>query len=64
MARSFGVASLVMPSFELLMWEDARRLVNDELLNGAVVDAEIEEDVQRLAVSTARDRISSSPSSR
>jgi hypothetical protein len=44
---SFGVASLVMPGFEPLMWEDARRLVNDELLNGAVVDAEIEEDVQR-----------------
>lgn len=44
---SFGVASLVMPSFEPLMWEDARRLVNDELLNGAVVDAEIEEEVQR-----------------
>ena len=44
---SFGVASLVMPSFDPLMWEDARRLVSDELLNGAVVDAEIEEDVQR-----------------
>jgi hypothetical protein len=44
---SFGVASLVMPGFEPLMWEDAKRLVNDDLLNGAVVDAEIEEDVQR-----------------
>ncbi|HXH94692.1 MAG TPA: tubulin-like doman-containing protein [Thermoanaerobaculia bacterium] len=44
---SFGVASLVMPSFDPLMWEDAKRLVNDELLNGTVVDAEIEEDVQR-----------------
>lgn len=44
---SFGVASLVMPGFEPLMWEDAKRLVNDELLNGAVVDAEIEEEVQR-----------------
>jgi hypothetical protein len=44
---SFGVASLVMPSFDPLMWEDAKRLVNDELLNGAVVDAEIEEEVQR-----------------
>jgi hypothetical protein len=36
-----------MPSFEPLMWEDAKRLVNDELLNGAVVDAEIENEVQR-----------------
>ncbi|HEV2718556.1 MAG TPA: tubulin-like doman-containing protein, partial [Thermoanaerobaculia bacterium] len=44
---SFGVASLVMPSFDALMWEDAKRLVNDELLDGAVVDAEIEEEVQR-----------------
>jgi hypothetical protein len=44
---SFGVASLVMPGFEPLMWEDAKRLVNDELLNGAVVDAEIEEEVQQ-----------------
>jgi hypothetical protein len=44
---SFGVASLVMPSFDTLMWEDAKRLVNDDLLNGAVVDSEIEEEVQR-----------------
>ncbi|HKS22638.1 MAG TPA: tubulin-like doman-containing protein [Thermoanaerobaculia bacterium] len=44
---SFGVASLVMPSFEPLMWEDAKRLVNDDLLNGAVVDAEVEVEVQR-----------------
>ncbi len=44
---SFGVASLVMPSFDPLMWEDAKRLVNDELLNGAVVDAEMEDEVQR-----------------
>ncbi|MEO8379694.1 MAG: tubulin-like doman-containing protein [Acidobacteriota bacterium] len=44
---SFGVASLTMPSFETLMWEDAKRLVNDDLLNGAVADAEIEEEVQR-----------------
>jgi len=44
---SFGVASLVMPSFDSMMFEDAKRLVNDELLNGAVVDSEIEGDVQR-----------------
>jgi len=29
------------------MYEDAKRLVNDDLLNGAVVDSEIEEEVQR-----------------
>jgi hypothetical protein len=44
---SFGVASLVMPSFDTLLYEDAKRLVNDELLNGAVVDSEIEAEVQR-----------------
>jgi len=44
---SFGVASLVMPSFDTLIYEDAKRLVNDDLLNGAVVDSEIEEEVQR-----------------
>lgn len=44
---SFGVASLTMPSFDALMYEDAKRLVNDDLLNGAVADSEIEEDVQR-----------------
>lgn len=44
---SFGVASLTMPSFDTLVYEDAKRLVNDDLLNGAVPDAEVEEDVQR-----------------
>jgi hypothetical protein len=44
---SFGVASLTMPSFDALMWEDARRLVNDDLLNGSVADSEMEEEVQR-----------------
>jgi len=44
---SFGVASLTMPSFEALIYEDAKRLVNDDLLNGAVADADIEEEVQR-----------------
>jgi hypothetical protein len=44
---SFGVASLVMPSFDALMFEDAKRLVSDELLNGSVPDSEIEEEVQR-----------------
>ncbi|HEX8169024.1 MAG TPA: tubulin-like doman-containing protein [Thermoanaerobaculia bacterium] len=44
---SFGVASLTMPSFDALMFEDAKRLVIEDLLNGVVSDAEIEEDVQR-----------------
>jgi hypothetical protein len=44
---SFGVASLTMPSFDALMYEDAKRLVIEDLLNGAVSDAEVEEDVQR-----------------
>ncbi|HEX8619489.1 MAG TPA: tubulin-like doman-containing protein, partial [Thermoanaerobaculia bacterium] len=44
---SFGVASLTMPSFDALMYEDAKRLVNDDLLNGTVADAEVEEEVQR-----------------
>lgn len=44
---SFGVASLAMPSFDALMYEDAKHLVNDDLLNGVVPDAEVEEDVQR-----------------
>jgi Tubulin like len=44
---SFGVASLTMPSFDALMFEDAKRLVNDDLLNGSVADTEIEQDVQR-----------------
>lgn len=44
---SFGVASLTMPSFDAQMWEDAKRLVNDDLLNGAVADSEIEEEVAR-----------------
>ena len=44
---SFGVASLAMPSFDSLMFEDAKRLVIEDLLNGAVPDAEIEEEVQR-----------------
>lgn len=44
---SFGVASLVMPGFDALMFEDAKRLVNDDLLNGSVADAEVEEEVQR-----------------
>ncbi|HEX8407681.1 MAG TPA: tubulin-like doman-containing protein, partial [Thermoanaerobaculia bacterium] len=44
---SFGVASLTMPSFDALMYEDAKRLVNDDLLNGSVPDADVEQDVQR-----------------
>lgn len=44
---SFGVAALTMPSFDALMYEDAKRLVNDDLLNGAVSDSEIEDEVQR-----------------
>jgi hypothetical protein len=44
---SFGVASLTMPSFDVLMYEDAKRLVNDDLLNGAVSDGDIEAEVQR-----------------
>ena len=44
---SFGVASLTMPSFDALLYEDAKRLVNDDLLNGAVADSEIEDEVQR-----------------
>ncbi|HEX8154250.1 MAG TPA: hypothetical protein VF698_14045, partial [Thermoanaerobaculia bacterium] len=44
---SFGVASLSMPSFDALMFEDAKRLVIEDLLNGAVPDAEVEADVQR-----------------
>lgn len=44
---SFGVASLVMPSFDTLIYEDAKRLVNDDLLNGGIVDSEIESEVQR-----------------
>jgi hypothetical protein len=44
---SFGVAALTMPSFDAQMYEDAKRLVNDDLLNGAVADSEIEEEVQR-----------------
>jgi hypothetical protein len=43
---SFGVASLTMPSFDALMFEDAKCLVNDDLLNGAVADTEVEQDVQ------------------
>ena len=44
---SFGVASLTMPSFDAYLYEDAKRLVSDELLNGSVADSEIEEDVKR-----------------
>ncbi|HUP59657.1 MAG TPA: tubulin-like doman-containing protein [Thermoanaerobaculia bacterium] len=44
---SFGVASLAMPSFDALMYEDAKRLVNDDLLNGAIADSDVEEDVRR-----------------
>jgi hypothetical protein len=44
---SFGVASLVMPAFDTMIYEDAKRLVSDDLLNGAVVDSEIEDEVQR-----------------
>lgn len=44
---SFGVASLTMPSFDALMYEDAKRLVIEDLLNGVVADAEVEQDVQR-----------------
>lgn len=44
---SFGVAALTMPAFDALLYEDAKRLVIEDLLNGAVPDAEIEQDVQR-----------------
>lgn len=44
---SFGVASLVLPSFDALLYEDAKRLVNDELLGGVVTDTEMEDEVQR-----------------
>ncbi|HYO74876.1 MAG TPA: hypothetical protein VE010_00320, partial [Thermoanaerobaculia bacterium] len=44
---SFGVASLSLPSVDALMYEDARRLVIEDLLNGAVADSEIEAEVQR-----------------
>ncbi|HVG23161.1 MAG TPA: tubulin-like doman-containing protein [Thermoanaerobaculia bacterium] len=44
---SFGVASLTMPLFDALMYEDAKRLVNDDLLNGSVADADMEGEVQR-----------------
>ncbi|HEX9983728.1 MAG TPA: tubulin-like doman-containing protein [Thermoanaerobaculia bacterium] len=44
---SFGVASLAMPSFDALMYEDAKRLVIEDLLDGAVSDAEMEAEVQR-----------------
>jgi Tubulin like len=44
---SFGVASLTMPSFDALLYEDAKRLVNDDLLNGSVADFDVEQDVQR-----------------
>ncbi len=44
---SFGVASLTMPGFDALLFEDAKRLVSDDLMNGAVSDAEVEEEVQR-----------------
>ena len=44
---SFGVASLAMPSFDALMYEDAKRLVIEELLDGSVADAAIEEEVLR-----------------
>ncbi|HYI09912.1 MAG TPA: tubulin-like doman-containing protein [Thermoanaerobaculia bacterium] len=44
---SFGVASLTMPSFDALLFEDAKRLVNDDLLNGAAADSEVEDEVQR-----------------
>lgn len=44
---SFGVASLVLPNFDALMFEDAKRLVNDDLLGGAITDPEIEDEVQR-----------------
>jgi hypothetical protein len=42
---SFGVASLVLPSFDALVYEDARRLVNDGLLGGTVTDTAVEEQV-------------------
>ncbi|HEX7152537.1 MAG TPA: tubulin-like doman-containing protein [Thermoanaerobaculia bacterium] len=44
---SFGVASLTIPSFDALLYEDAKRLVIDDLLNGTVADAGVEEDVLR-----------------
>jgi hypothetical protein len=49
---SFGVAALTMPSFDAQLYEDAKRLVNDDLLNGAVADSEIEEEVQRFIDTT------------
>ncbi|HEV7919232.1 MAG TPA: tubulin-like doman-containing protein [Thermoanaerobaculia bacterium] len=44
---SFGVASLTMPTFDALMYEDAKRLVIDDLLNGTVADSDVEQDVQQ-----------------
>jgi hypothetical protein len=44
---SFGVASLAMPSFDALLYEDAKRLVIEDLLNGTVADADVEQEVQQ-----------------
>ncbi|MCU1246863.1 MAG: hypothetical protein JWN02_2773, partial [Acidobacteria bacterium] len=44
---SLGVASLAMPSFDAYLFEDAKRLVIEDLLNGAIADADTEQEVQR-----------------
>jgi len=57
-----------MPSFDALLYEDAKRPVNDDLLNGVIADPEIEEEVQRFidanhCVKTRRIRLPSSSAS-
>jgi hypothetical protein len=42
---SFGVASLVLPRFEAAIYDDGKRLVNDEILGGSDTDADIEVEV-------------------
>lgn len=46
---SFGVASLALPTkeYDTMKVDDARKLLNDDLLNGVVSDAELESDVVR-----------------
>lgn len=46
---SFGVASLALPvrEYETMKIHDARKLLSDELLNGVISDAELENDVVR-----------------
>jgi hypothetical protein len=46
---SFGVASLSLPirQYEIMMFDSARKLLCDSLLNGAFPDSELESDVVR-----------------